>query len=507
MRLQGSRAALLGLLVVALAVIGWVYRESWLGLPRLWSSDATFSHGYLILPIVLWLIWRIRGPVAAVEWRPSLLGVPASLLCAAAWMVARGTGVLVVEQLATVAMVPALVLAVLGTRVTRVLAFPLAFLFFAVPLGKGLVPVLMQLTADLSVGALKIFGLPIYRSGMFISIPGGDFEVARACSGINYLITSVVLGALYAHVTYRSWRKRLLFIAASIVVPILANGLRVFFIVVAAHYSDMRLGTGPDHVVFGRVMFLAILFAMFWVGRRWQDPDPIPVAGLPAAPARLTIPDWLAAILPVALLATTPRYLDAATADARLAPADPAAAVALPTAAAGWRGPAPGLIGWAPLYADPVTESRGVYLDQADAHVDVYVAAYGLGVGGNAEMIAYRNRLYAQEHESLYPERERSIEFAGRSHPIREVVLRAPEGKRVVWTWYRVGERTTTSPFVVKALEAMMLLGRQAVAERVVTLATAATDEGAARAALEAYAAAHGECLARGLMPGPGCGP
>jgi exosortase A len=497
----------MGLLLAALAVIGWAYRESWLGLPRIWSSDATFSHGYLIVPIVLWLIWRVRREVAMVEWRPSLLGLLASVLCALAWMVARGTGVLVVEQLATVAMVPALVLAVLGARATRVLAFPLAFLFFAVPLGKGLVPVLMQLTADLSVGALKLFGLPIYRSGLFISIPGGDFEVARACSGINYLITSVVLGSLYAYVTYRSWRKRLLFIAASIVVPILANGLRVFIIVVAAHYSDMRLGTGPDHVVFGRVMFLAILFAMFWVGRRWQDPDPTPVAPLPATPVRLAALDWFAAIAPVVLLAATPRYLDAATADARLSPTDPATAVSLPAAAAGWRGPAPGLIGWAPLYADPVAEARGVYLDEAGAHVDLYVASYGLGVSGNAEMIAYRNRLYSQEHQSLYPERERSIDLAGRTHPVREVVLPAPEGKRVVWTWYRVGERSTTNPFQVKALEALMLLGRQAVAERIVTLAAAAPDENAARAALEDFTAAHGDCLARGLAPGPGCEP
>lgn len=505
MRLKGTRATLMALLIAALAVVGWAYRDSWLGLPHMWSTDATFSHGYLILPIVLWLVWRLRDAVAAVAWRPSLLGVVSSVLCAAAWMVARGTGVLVVEQISTVAMVPALVLAVLGTRVTRVLVFPLAFLFFAVPLGKGLVPVLMQLTADLSVGALKLFGLPVYRSGMFISIPGGDFEVARACSGINYLITSVVLGSLYACVTYRSWRKRLLFVAASIVVPVLANGLRVFFIVVAAHYSDMRLGTGADHVIFGRVMFLAILFAMFWIGRRWQDPDPEPVAIAPAAPLRLTAIDWLAAIVPVAVLATAPRYLDAATADARLVAADPGAAIALPVAVKGWRGPDPGLIGWAPIYADPVAEARGVYLDTNAAHVDVYVAAYGLGVGGNAEMIAYRNRLYPQEHESMYPQRQRTVDLGGRPQLLREVTLPAPEGARVVWTWYHVGERTTTNPFAVKALEALMLLGRQSVAERVVTLAAAAPDEHAARAALEAYAAAHGECLARGLVPGPGC--
>ena len=131
------------------------------------------------------------------------------------------------------------------------MAFPLAFLVFAVPFGRALVPALMQVTADITVTALKWTGVPVFRQGMLLSIPGGDFEVARACSGLNYLMTGVVLGTLYAYLTYTDWRKRVAFVAVTVAVLIVANGIRAYLTVAIAHWSDMRYGTGYDHIVFG----------------------------------------------------------------------------------------------------------------------------------------------------------------------------------------------------------------------------------------------------------------
>ena len=44
--------------------------------------------------------------------------------------------------------------AVLGVRVARALAFPLAFLFFAVPFGEFVLPLLMDWTANFTVGGV-----------------------------------------------------------------------------------------------------------------------------------------------------------------------------------------------------------------------------------------------------------------------------------------------------------------------------------------------------------------
>ena len=223
--MNATRRNLTLALLAGLFLLGVTYRDTCASIVEKWWSDAAFSHGFLILPIFAWLVWRKRADLAQVAFRPSWAGLLLVFACVVAWIVANGSGVLVIEQLAVVAMVPALVLTTLGWSATRTLMFPLAFLFFLVPFGRGIVPELMQATADMATLLLQWSGVPVLRSHMYISIPSGSFEVARACSGLNYFVTSLVLGILYAHLTYRSWTKRAICVAAFVVIPITAQRL------------------------------------------------------------------------------------------------------------------------------------------------------------------------------------------------------------------------------------------------------------------------------------------
>ena len=45
---------------------------------------------------------------------------------------------------------------------------------------------------------LEVTGVPVLLEGHVISIPGSKWTVADACSGINYLMSSVAVGYLYA---------------------------------------------------------------------------------------------------------------------------------------------------------------------------------------------------------------------------------------------------------------------------------------------------------------------
>jgi exosortase len=63
---------------------------------------------------------------------------------------------------------------------------------------------------------------------VFITAPGGYFEVAEACSGVKFLIAMVAYGTLVANVCFRSWPRRAAFMAMALVVPILANGVRAW---------------------------------------------------------------------------------------------------------------------------------------------------------------------------------------------------------------------------------------------------------------------------------------
>ena len=488
-------AALLGLLALA-------YRETLHSIGAKWFTDMTYSHGGLVVPIGIWLVWRCRQAVAEASWTPSGWGVLALLLASLAWLVARAAGVLVVQQLAVVAMISAVALAVLGWQAYRRVAFPLAFLVFAVPFGRALVPGLMQVTADITVTALNWTGVPVFRQGMLLSIPGGDFEVARACSGLNYLMTGVVLGTLYAYLTYTDWRKRIAFVAVTVAVLIVANGIRAYLTVAIAHWSDMRYGTGYDHIVFGRVLFLVVILAVFWTGQRWRDP---PRAG--ATPAMPTgDPPGRVANLVVAacvlLIVGTPWYLSVATARSNAKRVPVQSSLVLPPGHGSWQGPRDAADSWRPMFTGAVIERATTYVDGSGRRVDLYVGVYELGGSGDGEMISYRNRLYPQEHRSLLAERPVALptDGDGRQLAARELVVPGSGGDRVVWYWFMIGEDVTTSRNLAKALEALALISGQAGYARIVTLASPAVDPEAAHR-LAAFVRDHGACVRSGFAP------
>ena len=167
-------------------------------------------------------------------------------------------------------MIVLVVRAFTGPAIARAIRFPLLFLLFLAPLGEELVPILMDITADLTVGAIALTGIPIYREGLFFSLPSGDWSVVEACSGIRYLIASIVLGSLYAHLSLEGTVRKLAFVALAAIVPIVANGIRAFLIVMIGHLSSMELATGADHLVYGWLFFGVVMFALFSVGTLFQ---------------------------------------------------------------------------------------------------------------------------------------------------------------------------------------------------------------------------------------------
>lgn len=239
----------------------------------IWERSETFAHCFLILPICIYLIRRnwprlTQQKVAHNYW--ALLPIFGLLIL---WLFGSLAQLAAVEQFATFALLPMFYWLVLGNAVCRSMLFALLFWMFSVPEGEFLIPWLQDVTADITVAALRLTDIPVFRDGLYIAVPGGLFEVAVACSGIRYLIASFSLGTLFAYLTYQKWHKRLIFIAFSLLLPIVANGLRAFGIVLIAYMSDMKYATGVDHLVYGWLFFGIVIFVMFSIGNIWRDPE------------------------------------------------------------------------------------------------------------------------------------------------------------------------------------------------------------------------------------------
>jgi len=483
---------------VALLAVAVLYRDSFASMIRKWGDDTTFSHGYIILPISLWLAWRHRAELALRDLRPSYAGLAVALVAAGTWIVARGTSVLVVEQAAAVALIPAVVLTTAGWSSFRALWFPLAFLFFAVPVGRALIPMLMQVTADVATLALQLSGVPIYRTAMLIHIPQGYFLVARACGGLGYAITGLVLGVLFAYLTYTRWWKRVLAVLAFLVVPIIANGLRVYVTIGVSYLTNMRYGPGYEHVTFGRIFFILVMLLMFYVGQRWRDP-PRPTADV--VHTNSPAPTGSAWIVPVSallvILVAAPVYLRSSESDASDRVRGAAAEYSLPGSSGNWDR-LDDRATWKPLYRGATHEYSAAYRGKTGGRVDAYIAVYGPGRSAGGEMISSDNLILPDEDRYLYDSALRQVALT------RGTVLRANEqqlgrdaGGQMVWYWYIVGSRWATSPFKVKAYEAVEYLSHDLEPEMIVALSTSSDDD--ARQRLESFVRDHERCVVSGF--------
>ncbi|MGV8989869.1 MAG: exosortase A [Thiobacillus sp.] len=438
----------------ALSVLFILFWSTFYSMAEVWERSETFAHGYLIFPITIWLIWRKRHTLANIPPHPDLRGLVLMGLAGAGWLLANAGSVNVVEQYAFITLLIAAVWTLLGLPFFRAVFFPLMFLFFAVPVGEFLIEPLMGVTADFTVALLQATGIPVFREGTFFSIPSGDWSVVEGCSGLRYLIASVTLGVLYAYLTYRSWKRRLLFSIAAIIVPILANSGRAYMIVMIAHLSDMKLALGIDHYIYGWVFFGLVMMLLFWIGGFWREDDlPEPadlVSTLQASDIGARRPILPMAVGALLIAGLWPAY--AAWLNARPLPYMPVLQV---ETQGGWQ---PGTIftTWTPHWVGADRQLRRAYV-QAGRQVMLDLNYYGTQ-RQDAELINSQNFMIKQKDPvwSNIGETVISVQIAGQAQQVRQAKMRSINGQRLlVWQWNRVNQHFTVNDYTAKLILAM----------------------------------------------------
>jgi exosortase A len=448
-------------LIVVLLLV-WVlllYLPTSLSMISIWERSETFAHGYVVFPIFLYLLWRERKALANVErsrYWPALLGVAGA---GAIWFIGEKVNAAVVSQMAMVAMIPFAVWAVLGTRVASALCIPLAFLFFAVPFGDFLVPRLMDWTADFTVAAIKASGVPVYREGNNLLIPSGRWSVVEACSGIRYLIASLMVGCLYAYLSYRSPVRRGLFIVASIVVPIIANWLRAYMIVMLGHLSGNRIAVGVDHLIYGWVFFGIVMALLFWVGSRWREDD-LPVRATDAAPppppqtASPPARPWPMLLGVVALTAIWPAL--EAYQDRGASPAN----FELPRISAnnGWTSGSRGLPDWRPDISGASAELRQSFAKDG-RDVGLHIAFFrdqtkdAKAITSTNQLVNTSNVLWAQVGMDTV-----SATIEGKSFSARSAEFAGGPRRLAAWQWFWVDGHETSNEYLAKFYQVLSVL-------------------------------------------------
>jgi EpsI family protein len=290
-------------------------------------------------------------------------------------------------------------------------------------------------------------------------------------------MASMMAGALFAYLNYRSLRRRWIFVGFSILVPIVANWLRAYMIVMLGHLSGNRLAVGVDHLIYGWVFFGFVILVMFTIGMRWAEPEAAPAAGAHAAgSAEGRFPSFGAdaarrlwgAGAGAVLVALLPHALQSALSAIERSDTPTLAALAHPQG--GWQpldsGSVGAWAGWKPIFLQPSSERTLAFVKDGQP-VGLYIAyyrqqTYERKLVSTANMLVHaRNKEWARTAGG-----RRSLEIGGRELTVRTADLRsgaiAGDARRLhVWQVYWINGRWVESDVRAKLQGALArLLGR-----------------------------------------------
>ncbi len=424
----------------------------------IWYRSDTFAHGFLILPIVVWLIFEKRKTLLLSSPGFDKIVFVIIPIISVIWLLSRLIGVAVVEQFSFITIIILQIWALLGREVFKIILFPALFLYFSVPVGEDLVQPMIEFTADFTVGLLRLTGIPVFREGTFFSLPSGNWSVVEACSGVRYLIASVTLGVLYAYLTYQKLYKRVIFIAFSILIPIIANGLRAFLIVMIGHFSGMKLATGIDHIIYGWVFFGIVISIMFIIGAWWRDPiDNSKVYMEKPSPFKNVESKGKQIFLTTLVIFIT---ISGPLSYASINALDDSVTITLdiPIGRSNWRPTSTSYWSWRPHVVGASSEYFQFY-EYNGKHIGLYVGNYS-GNSSKGELVNSQNRLVSQDNNiwSIMDNSKINITIDSKVFTGKQSVIKSRGDNLLVWQFYRVGDYYTSNNYIAKFLEAMLLI-------------------------------------------------
>lgn len=451
-RVPAAWAGHLGALAASLALLGLVFAPDIKAAVTVWWIYPAYSHCFLIIPISAWLVWEKRESLKADIPSCSPAALLAVIPLLLFWVVGRFASITEARQFAFIGFAEVFIAAILGWAIFRKIMFACLYLLFLVPTGQYLIPTLQNVTAKFVEWGLSALSIPYFRDGLVFELVNGRYEIAEACAGLRFLVATVALGVLFAHLTYRSKTKIAIFLASCFVVPVVGNGIRALLTVMVANYSNNKVAAGFDHIVYGWVFAVAIIMLILYVGSKYGDPD-LPVAKAresftPRTPRYTALAGALggiAATLCVLLAISQYAAADVGSIDSKR--------LEQVTGGTGWSAAAPSR-DWQVDFSPPAARiaRRFVPPDNAAAPVDLAVYYYARGAK-SASMLASLNN--AWQKTIWHPTEQRGIrETAGdNSVAVDETVIESGNSKRLVWTTYWIDGYFTTSSPLIRLLE------------------------------------------------------
>ncbi len=255
-----------GLLAIGVLFV-WVFYPVIKELMLAWNESEEYSHGFLIVPVSLWIIWMKRDQLKNSPFIPWTGGLAIIIIALVFHVLGSYAAILTLGPLAMIFLIHGMVLYFFGTVIYRTILFPLLFLFLMVPIPSQIysamtIP-LQLLVTQISTFICSIVDIPILRQGNLIHLPERTLQVVQACSGLRSIMALSALSALFGYLALDTPVFRTVLFLSSIPIAIVINIVRVVLMIMGFYFFDYDLTTGVTHTVMGLLIFSIALLLLY----------------------------------------------------------------------------------------------------------------------------------------------------------------------------------------------------------------------------------------------------
>ncbi len=265
----------------------------------LWDQD--LAHAIPTIGVMLALLWRNTyvtketHPANVVYW----LLLIATAVCSLGWYFFESLSISLPAYFLLIATLCLFIGASFSAPAMLAILPILGLLIFTIPIWSELTGLLVNLSSLVVGKAVKLSNITVLIDGSSLFLPSGTIYIADGCSGIRYLIISVLMGYILILINQYKLRTAISTLVIAIALGLFANWLRIYLLVLIGYHTEMQSSLMSDHETFGWILFACLLVPAIYfspIGRHpakiialAKRPRLLPLAALSIGPLLLNI--------------------------------------------------------------------------------------------------------------------------------------------------------------------------------------------------------------------------
>lgn len=248
----------------ALIASAWLYLYSsdYMVFNSQWNTD-DFSYCYLVPFLATYLLWEKRTKIASIQDNTVWPGFVGILLSGMLLFIGRLGSVDTLIFISAWLSILSIFVSTFGWKSIKHLLFPALILLFIVPppafIERTLSFNLRLVSSELSAQLLTVLSVPVFLEGNIIDLGTIKLQVVDACSGLRYLIPTMLLSLIVGYAMNKAFWSRLALLLLSAPISIALNAIRITITGVLVRYISPTLADGFFHDFQGWVIYIAAI--------------------------------------------------------------------------------------------------------------------------------------------------------------------------------------------------------------------------------------------------------